>query len=239
MEEQMGKQARLLGEDGEDGEGVENPGKKEYRPKTKHGYMLDEVVSSLTKEVRRGNEDRALFWAMEMCLSGYAKYFWTRLSVLVPEEIGLADPIAMVVVNNAFQMFERRVKKWSEGPITTELVGMVILYLCRAPKNGEAADAAYATEEEMDQGRREEVQEYARDMHTQAGREMIERARWTKEEEELWWWMELNKKENLQGGNRWIRRMINAVKHLSPAAKRQVIEARLAEYEGMSEESQL
>ncbi len=219
----MTDQPRLLGED-------EDPKEEEYRARTKRGYYLDEVVSAMTKEIRRGNEDKALFWAMEMCLSGYSKYFWTRLSVLVPEEIGLADPIAMVVVNNAYQMFERRVKKWSEGPITQELIGVVILYLCRAPKNSEAAYAAYATFDEINQGRREPIPDYARDMHTHAGRELLRKAGMSQEEQELWWWGELVKKGPIKGGNRWIRRLVNTQKMLSPESRRAVLEDQLAEY---------
>jgi len=216
-------QASLLGE-------PEEMTQRDFTPTTKRGHNLDEVVSSLTKEIRRGNEDLALYWALEMCTSGYSKYFWTRLSVLVPEEIGLSDLNAMVVVNNAAQMFERRVKKWSEGPITTELIGVVVLYLCRAPKNAEASYAAYAVEEEMINGRIETVQDYSLDMHTQRGKEKIRAARWDKEQEEIWWWLELVKKAQTVGGNRWIRRLMTAIKHLTPDSREQVISDQLKDY---------
>lgn len=94
-----------------------------YRLRTINEYYLDEVVSTLTKEIRRGNEDAALYWALEMVEGGFANYFWNRLAVMTPEDVGLADPLAVVLVNSAAQLYERRVKKWSEGPHTHELVG--------------------------------------------------------------------------------------------------------------------
>ena len=44
-----------------------------YKQTTKGGYALDEVVSALTKEIRRGNEDHSLFWSLELVESGYAR----------------------------------------------------------------------------------------------------------------------------------------------------------------------
>ena len=217
-------QARMLGEP------EEVTQQQEFKQMTQGGYPLDEVVSSLTKEIRRGNEDRALYWALEMCNSGYSRYFWTRLSVLVPEEIGLADTNALVVVNNAAQMFERRIKKWAEGPVTIELIGMVILYLCRAPKNGEAAYAAYAINDELAAGRKEEVQDYSLDMHTSRGRDRLRKAGWDKEQEDIWFWLELVKKAHTVGGNRWIRRLMTALKNFTSDSREQVIQDQLSEY---------
>lgn len=37
-----------------------------FKPTTKNNYLLDEAVSALQKEIRRGNEENALFWALEL-----------------------------------------------------------------------------------------------------------------------------------------------------------------------------
>jgi replication-associated recombination protein RarA len=207
---------------------------------TKNNYALDEVVSALTKEVRRGNEDDALFWALEMIESGYARYFWRRLGVLVAEDVGLADGgWGVVLVNNAAAMFERRIESWSKGPNTIELVGVVILYLCRAPKSGECSNAAYAVQQEREAGRREEVPPYALDMHTARGRQWIRQMGLSKNEEEKWWYEELEHRENLKPGNSWIRRYIEADKLLTdPKLREELIAMKLLEY-GETEDSQL
>jgi hypothetical protein len=211
---------------------------EEYRLKTeKNGYFLDEVISALTKEIRRGNEDAALYWALELVQGGFAKYFWTRMSVLVAEEIGLADPFATVFLNACAQCYERRIKKWSEGPHTTELVGQLILYLCRVPKSHEAAMAAYAVEEERNAGRRDPVPEYAVDMHTRAGREKMAREGMGKKETALWFWKVLWKITPAKPGNRWIRRMVKTETDLGDASD-EVYREYLQDY-GESDENQL
>ncbi|MCH7800986.1 MAG: hypothetical protein IIC24_05505 [Chloroflexi bacterium] len=212
-----------------------------YRLRTENEYYIDEVVSSLTKEIRRGNEDAALFWALEMIDGGFANYFWNRITVMTSEEIGLADPQAIVIVNSASQLYERRIKsksKWSEGPHTVELVGLVILYLCRAPKNAEASYAVYSVIEERERGRRDPVPEYGLDMHTVEGRNRISQSGMTKEEESLWWWRDLSRKENLSAGNRWIKRWISLDKEMNPKLTQDVIQEELSAY-GESEENQI
>lgn len=206
-----------------------------YRLRTNNDYYLDEVVSSLTKEIRRGNEDAALYWALEMVDGGYANYFWNRLGVITAEEVGLADPIAIAIVNSAAQMYERRVKKWSEGPHTHELVGLVILYLCRSPKNAEVSYATYSVMEERDRGRRDPIPEYGQDMHTVAGRNLISKSGMSREEEALWWWRELSRRENLTRGNRWISRWVSLDKDLSPETRRQVIQEEMQAYGELQE----
>jgi replication-associated recombination protein RarA len=42
---------------------------------TQHGFNDDEVVSALQKQIRRGIEDDALYWALEICSNGRNKWF--------------------------------------------------------------------------------------------------------------------------------------------------------------------
>lgn len=47
---------------------------------TKRGYYIDELLSALQKDIRRGNEYEAVFWAVE--LDGYSPWkLWDRLRV--------------------------------------------------------------------------------------------------------------------------------------------------------------
>lgn len=228
------QQARLLGEDQ-----VPEEEKKPYELKTKGGYRFDEVVSTLTKEIRRGNEDLALFWALELVDSGYDAYFWRRLSVIVPEDIGLVNLELYSMVNACAQMYERR--RADKKVKTEELVGAVILALCRSPKSGEVGHATYATWEERAAGRKEPIPEYGQDMHTAKGREMIEKAGLTKEDQEIWWHEELSQRHPLQPGNRWIRRYIESDAWLgesSQALKEGIIQQQLKLYQE-TEENQL
>jgi len=52
---------------------------------TVNGYAMDEVVSALQKEIRRGNEENATFWACELLDSGAGETLWRRLKVIAAE----------------------------------------------------------------------------------------------------------------------------------------------------------
>ena len=66
--------------------------------KTKSGYPLDEVVSALQKDIRRGNFENACHWARELVLSGNSWKLWRRLQVIAMEDIGFASPTALQVI---------------------------------------------------------------------------------------------------------------------------------------------
>ena len=78
----------------------------DYENKTKRGYMLDEVTSALIKSLRRGMEEESLFWAQEIEESGYWKYIWKRLLIFCAEDVGMADPDAIVRINALAQAYE-------------------------------------------------------------------------------------------------------------------------------------
>jgi hypothetical protein len=92
--------------------------------------------------------------------------------------------------------------------------------------------------EERERGRRDPVPEYGLDMHTAEGKNRISHSGMTKEEESMWWWGDLSRRENLSGGNRWINRWISLDKELSPKLMRQVIQEELAAH-GESQENQM
>jgi replication-associated recombination protein RarA len=75
--------------------------------KTHEGYQADEVISALQKDIRRGNIDRAVFWAFELCLSGkeFQDKLWERLVTIAVEDIGLANPMASVVIQQLRKAF--------------------------------------------------------------------------------------------------------------------------------------
>ena len=62
--------------------------KENDAPKTKGGYDLLETLSALQKEIRRGKEYEALFWAVEL-ESLNSKALWNRLRVVASG--GIAD----------------------------------------------------------------------------------------------------------------------------------------------------
>ena len=60
---------------------------------TKKGYDFFEVSSTLQKSIRRGDEETALFFMVELVNSSYDEYVWKRLKIIASEDVGLAEPM--------------------------------------------------------------------------------------------------------------------------------------------------
>jgi replication-associated recombination protein RarA len=145
---------------------------------SKNGYQMDEVVSSLQKSIRRGLEYEAGFWALELIDSGYWRYLMDRLQTIAAEDVGLANPQAIVVVNAVrqgievkVQEAEKRGKPWVNIP--REQIGFLILYLCRSDKSRMADDFIWYLQKQRKEGKRIEIPAYTLDEHTKRGREKM------------------------------------------------------------------
>ena len=137
----------------------------------KNGHKLDEVVSALQKDIRRGNEKEALYWAMELAGSNNQQYLWKRLQVIASEDVGLANPQAAILVNSMIAGMAQTNSSWND--VRVELIGHAVLYLCRSPKNRQADDAMWLIQQYRKDGWKPEIPEYALDVHTKAGKEKL------------------------------------------------------------------
>jgi replication-associated recombination protein RarA len=61
-----------------------------YALQTAGGYPFYEVASALQKEIRRGREEEAMYWALELA-GQYDDFLWRRLAIIASEDIGPAD----------------------------------------------------------------------------------------------------------------------------------------------------
>ena len=133
--------------------------------KTKNGYVADEVISALQKEIRRGQVEEAAYWAYEMILSELESKLWSRLATIAAEDVGLADPQAVVVVATLraayFEFPAGRTERFLYG-----LMGAT--YLAAAPKD-RMVDELYHCLQKGLLGRKE-IPDYALDKHTARGR---------------------------------------------------------------------
>jgi len=147
--------------------------KKKYDVVTSRGYPLDEVTSALQKCIRRGLEEEAMYFALEMSDSGFGQYLWKRLMVIAAEDIGLADPQALPFTIMSWLATKETTKSFSTPPgMRVEFLGPVILYLCRAPKNREGDDFCWYIMERREKGWRLPIPDFALDDHTERGRRM-------------------------------------------------------------------
>lgn len=139
-------------------------------PNTVRGYDFGEVASALQKSIRRGWEDQALHWAVELDRSGYGRYCWYRLLVICSEDVGLAEPGMPAAIWALHGMWsEVRKKKKASAPERLYLVHAV-LCLVRARKSRIVDDAMW-THYNTDDGLYE-IPDVALDSHTRRGRSM-------------------------------------------------------------------
>lgn len=142
-----------------------------FELRTKNNLPLDQCVSSLQKAIRRGLEERALYFMQELIDSGFVNYFWRRMSVIVLEDVGMADPQAVILINSLAQMNERLNHK--KEIRDTYAPGMAVLYLCRANKSREVDYALDWIDLKRKEGIVVEPESYDLDCHTHVGREQL------------------------------------------------------------------
>lgn len=137
---------------------------------TKNGYKLDEVVSALQKECRRGNELMAKYWALEMNESGFWRYCFRRMMTIAGEDVGLANPEAMILVSSTFSalLAQERIKKVFH--IDNNILGFMAVYLARSPKSRHIDMLGGVILKRKELGWKPEIPDYAIDEHTEKGR---------------------------------------------------------------------
>ena len=103
----------------------------------KGGEQFYDTISALHKSVRGSDPDAALYWLVRM-LDGGAdpRYMARRLIRMAWEDIGLADPRAMQITNEAAQTYERLGSP--EGELA---LAQAVLYLAVAPKSNAGYNA--------------------------------------------------------------------------------------------------
>ncbi|NLN70931.1 MAG: AAA family ATPase [Chloroflexi bacterium] len=93
-----------------------------------------DTISAFIKSIRGSDPDAALYWLAKMLYAGEdPRFILRRLIVLAGEDIGLADPMGLVVTNAAAQAYEYIGLPEGIFPITE-----ATLYLATAPKSNSA-----------------------------------------------------------------------------------------------------
>lgn len=104
-----------------------------------------DTISAFIKSVRGSDPDAALYWLAKMIYAGEdPRFILRRLIILAGEDIGMADPMGLVVANAAAQAFEYIGLPEGIFPITE-----ATLYLATAPKSN-SAFAFHAARQEIE-----------------------------------------------------------------------------------------
>jgi putative ATPase len=103
----------------------------------KGGDNFYDQISALHKSVRGSNPDAALYWLTRMLDGGAdAKYLSRRIIRMAWEDIGLADPRALQIANDAASTYERLGSP--EGELA---LGQAVIYLAIAAKSNAGYNA--------------------------------------------------------------------------------------------------
>ena len=101
----------------------------------KDGDAHYDTISAFIKSIRGSDPDAALYWLAKMLYAGEdPRFILRRLLVLAGEDIGLADPMGLVVANAAAQAFDYVGLPEGIYPIVE-----ATLYLATAPKSNSAS----------------------------------------------------------------------------------------------------
>ena len=100
----------------------------------KQGDQHYDIISAFIKSIRGSDPDAALYWLARMVAAGEdPKFIARRLVISAAEDIGLANPNALLLANAAFEAVEKI--GWPEGRIP---LAEATVYLAASPKSNSA-----------------------------------------------------------------------------------------------------
>jgi putative ATPase len=118
-----------------------------------------DTISAFIKSMRGSDPDAALYWLAKMIHAGEDPRFIARRIVIhAAEDVGLADPMALVLANAAFQAAE--FIGWPEARIP---LAEAAIYIATAPKSNSTVMAIDAALKDVQSGRTLPVPEHLRD----------------------------------------------------------------------------
>lgn len=164
-----------------------------FKSTSPYDYNIATCISALVKEVRRGKEKEAIFWAHQVAISGIQaeRFLWEILRVHSIEDCGIANPSAICVVTDVMQLYfdlpERDDRRYAT-------LAFAVVYLARSKKTRYSNEIFTQMKCQLRDGTlRMKIPDYAIDLHLPEGRQigrghlhyLLEAASLTNEEEFL------------------------------------------------------
>jgi len=116
-----------------------------FRHGTEEHYNL---ISALIKSVRGSDPDAGLYWLARLLEVGEdPRFVARRLVILASEDVGMADPMSLVVASAAAQAVE--LVGLPEAALN---LSQAVIHLALAPKSNSAATAIWQAQQEVHDG---------------------------------------------------------------------------------------
>ncbi|MGI6045822.1 MAG: replication-associated recombination protein A [Eggerthellaceae bacterium] len=130
-------------------------------PYDKDKDMHYDIISAFIKSMRGSDPDAALYWLARMIDGGEdPKFIARRIFILASEDIGNADPQAILVAAAAFKSAE--VIGYPECAIN---LAQAATYMALAPKSNAAVQGIEVALSEVRRGKKRDVPDHLRDRH--------------------------------------------------------------------------
>ena len=113
----------------------------------KNGEMHYDIISAFIKSIRGSDPNGAIYWLARMVEGNEdPKFIARRLIISAAEDIGLANPTALVMANSCFDALQKI--GWPEGRI---LLAQCTIYLALSPKSNSAYQAINKAQEKVNE----------------------------------------------------------------------------------------
>ena len=127
-------------------------------------------ISAMQKEIRRGNEKEAFYWAWHLVENGFLGHVRNRLRVIAHEDIGTADLTVLPFVSRCCEDMQAWYKAKNDAWVLA--LANVVLALCRAKKSRDADHLHIIVRYNRKKGSTLNVPDYAHDKHTRQGKKL-------------------------------------------------------------------
>ncbi len=103
----------------------------------KKGEMHYDIISAFIKSIRGGDPNAAVYWLARMIEGGEdVKFIARRLLILAAEDVGLANPNALLLAQNTFDAVHK-----IGYPEARIILSECVIYLATSPKSNSAYEA--------------------------------------------------------------------------------------------------
>jgi len=123
-----------------------------------------DVVSAFIKSIRGSDVDAGLYWLARMLEAGEdARFIARRLVILASEDVGMADPMSLLIADAAARSVE-----FVGLPEAQLNLAQAVVHLATAPKSNRVTKAIFAAKEDVQVSGVSKVPKHLRDAHYQA-----------------------------------------------------------------------
>lgn len=143
-----------------------------YDITTENGFDFFEVSSAMQKCIRRGLEDEALFWAVELYNSNYGEYVWKRLRIMSSEDVGLAEPGISSEIWALYSMYKEQAKKKEDKNEPQRLFLTHAVFMLARSRKSRLIDWALLWAWLTHKFRIMPIPDFAYDKHNERGRQL-------------------------------------------------------------------